>query len=183
VSRSIGAFAVFTPSALPEEIQKAIDRTTDLSPVLGPIAKLMLADGRAQLAAGEGWPPLAASTLKRKARAGAPATIGIGVHGGFGPTMIPFFSARNAGWKTRAPHAHLFEYGTDRYRSASGERTTVWGEGGRHHSRGTSRRRLAESTAATHQPARPFAFISDQLHERANEMITAFIVAEFDLDL
>ena len=173
MSRSAGAFVVWTPSKLPEEIQSMIDRTTDFTLVMSPISRMFMEDAQRRLSSGDpSWPAKSPATIIRWGN----RPVGIGEHGGFAPTIQRFYSARNAGWKTKAPHAHLFEYGTQQY--STGPR---WGSrrGGRV-ARGTSSGRDGTvHNGSQHQPARPFAFISDPMHERANDMIASWVVGEW----
>ena len=179
MARSIGAFVQFDAFALrklteiPEEM---IARVEDLSPVMSVIATDDLKPDMLEHLSTQGdgkWAPKDPDTIKRWGN----RPLGIGEHGGFAPTIQRGWSKSNAVAFTRAPHAHLFEYGTDQYRTSGGARAFRWGSkaGGRQ-SRGKSR--AFSAMASQHQPARAFAYISDPVKERASRRVGAFIVEE-----
>lgn len=179
MARSIGAFVQFDRSALkrlsdiPDEM---IDRVEDMSPVMAVVATDDLKPDMLDHLSTQGdgtWAPKDQDTIRRWGN----KPLGIGRHGGFAPTIQRGWSKSNAVAFTRAPHAHLFEYGTEQYRSSGGARAFRWGSkaGGRQ-SRGKSR--AFSALASQHQPARPFAYISEKVKERSTNRIGAFIVEE-----
>lgn len=194
MSRRIGAFVQFDESALRKLVdipQEMIDRVEDLSPVMAVIATDDLKPEILENLATQGggtWAPKDADTIRRWGN----RPLGIGEHGGFAPTIQRGWSKSNAVAFTRAPHAHLFEFGTDYY-SVNGARAFRWSQGQgtitrgknkgkiriRHKSKAASRAfGLAKPTMAQHQPARPFAYIDKDVQERSTRRLGAFIVEE-----
>jgi hypothetical protein len=174
-----------------------ITRTTDLSPVMQPLAYEARDATLAVLAAGGSseypWPPLARSTLDKKARGGAPQTPGVGEHGGFASGIRAVWSGKNFGWITRSPHAHLFAQGTERH-SIGGQRVTVYSQGrgtvSRGRNKGTERIRhrskaatekmihqvVRNGSSAEHSPARHFDYLSSKVKAEAQQRIPQFLL-------
>lgn len=179
MSRRIGAYVLFNQQAFEPEVREIIDRVNDLSPVMRPISYDALREGRDRLArGGDGdWPAPAPETIRKKRGAGLPATPGVGDGGGFVSTLRAFHGKRNAGWKTRAPHAHLFGEGTSRH-VIHGRVVNLYSSNGQRLSRAESRRRVASPNRSSrfHAPPRPFAYMSDQAHARYNGMISAYVL-------
>jgi hypothetical protein len=182
MSRRIGAFVTFDEKALQRLVdipQEMIDRVEDMSPVMAVVATDDLKPEMLENLASQGqgsWAPKDPDTIKRHGN----TPLGVGAHGGFAPTVQRSWSKSNAVAFTRAPHAHLFEGGTKRYRTASGAANPRWNINGRHRSRAFSRaHRLNPSALSSqHQPPRAFAYIGDPVKERASRRIAAFIVEE-----
>jgi hypothetical protein len=174
MSRSQGAYAHFyIDPGLEKLIRDIASREEDLSPVMAPISKLIQEELIARLGrGGDDWEPFAKSTLRRPTHRGP----GIGAHGGFASTVRRSWSKRNAVAFTQAPHAHLFDEGTARHVDRSGKRVNVYSAKRRRVSRPESRRRSASSATATHEPARPFAYVSPALGDRAGAMILDFLL-------
>jgi hypothetical protein len=183
MSRRQGAYAEFYwPKDLTDFVREMGDRVDDLSPVMEQISSLIRDELKARLAhGGDGeapWAPSDPDTIRKKRKAGQSLDVGIGGHGGFGPFIGRSWSKRNAVALTVAPHAHLFDEGTKRHYSG-GARVKVFGENGHHVSRPESRARLLSVTESRqHQPARPFAYLSDALIDLAPAMVLDFIIGE-----
>ena len=189
MSRRIGAYVLFDQQAFEPEVSAMIDRVEDLKPIMRTISYMAAEDGRKQSVGNPDWPDLDPDTIEKKRREGLPLTAGVGAHGGFAPTITPFYGRRNAGWKTKAPHAHLFEGGTKRY-SVGGSQVNVWSGGKgeikqgknkgkiktKHKSKAASLALLIQAKSEQHQPARPFGYFADGAHERYNDMIAAFVL-------
>lgn len=186
MSRRLGAYVVWDQYDFAPHVRALVAEVEDLSPVMRTIGYRAAAEGRRQAVNNPAWPPLSPATLERKRRAGAPLVPGVGVHGGFVSTIVPFFGRRNAGWKTRAPHAHLFELGTSRhFMKDTGEKVNLWSAGkgvvgkgknkgkvkSKHKAKGISASLAKKVNSLVHQPARPFAYFRDGFHEEANELI------------
>lgn len=199
MSRRIGAYVQFDEDALrrlreiPEEM---IDRVEDKTPVMAVIATEDLKPEMIGNLADRGdgsWPAKDLDTIKRWGN----LPLGVGQHGGFAPTIQRSWSKNNAVAFTRAPHAHLFEGGTDRW-LASGEKAPRWGwrekeshtvTRGKTRGQETFNRRRSRAdaqgrgktkwtSAGVHQPARPFAYIGEEVRDRATRRLAAFLVEE-----
>jgi hypothetical protein len=159
-----------------DEAEALLAGVTDMSTVMAEIAGDAAKEGRQQAASNPEWPPLPPATIARKRRRGGSLVIGVGVHGGFAPTIRPFYGRMNAGWKSRAPHAHLFEGGTQAWQR-NGMSTFRWGANKKHRPRAQSEGRDGSKwTGSQRQPGRPFAYMTDSAHERYNELVMSYLI-------
>ncbi|HXG58194.1 MAG TPA: hypothetical protein VNL91_04155 [Thermoanaerobaculia bacterium] len=168
-----------------------IDRVEDLSVPMQRISYLASEEAKRRFRIGGADVPEGPWTPKAETSKHRDKPLGTGEHGGLEKTIRPFWSYKNAGWATRAPHAHLFSGGTMRY-FVRGERVSVWSAGkgvitrgknkgkvrSRHRTKGKSAELLSKSRGRWHQPMRPFDFLSDALIERAPEIILDYVVGE-----
>lgn len=176
------SYAAWTPSDLEPWLGAMIARVGDLTPVMQVISFEARDEARGRLASGSAeypWPPHAETTNKKW----GPHPLGVGEHGGFSSGILAFFGKHNAGWKSRASHAHLFDLGTLRHYTG-GKRTNIYSSGktkGRragHLSRAETRRRIQTSTSLVHQPARSFAYISEELKSTAMDQVANYVLSE-----
>jgi len=169
------AFCRWTPPAeLLELFRDTERRTLDLSVAMEQISRIGSEEIVQRLiAGGDGdWPALSPATILRSGN----HRIGIGEHGGFVSTIRRDFSRRNAVVFSRAPHAHLFDEGT-KWHAIGGQRVRLFNEGGRHLSRGETRRRLTAQTASGfQQPPRPFMYFSDRIQARFGQIIVDHVL-------
>jgi hypothetical protein len=177
------------PKELEEMFRNTADALKDLSPAMEKVSRIGFEEVYARLqAGGDGdWPPLATATIRRHGQ----HQVGVGPGGGFGPTLRRDWSKNNAVVFSRAPHAHLFEGGTQDHFSGSygtlpfspgdkrrGKRTSLYAN----RSRTDTRNAIAKRSLSgqDHEPPRRFMYFSERFIERAGETILAHVFDAFD---
>ncbi|HSY50401.1 MAG TPA: phage virion morphogenesis protein [Thermoanaerobaculia bacterium] len=175
MARRIGSYATFEPSeAFTNDLGAMIERGGDLSPAMEQVARIGYEDVIQRLqSGGDGWPALSPATIKRWGE----HQIGVGEHGGFGPTLRRDWSKKNAVVYTRAPHAHLFGDGTLSH-SIGGKKVSVYNSKRGHLSRSISKSRIAKSQPKEQEPARPYMYFSEQAQTRMSDTIYAHLFGE-----
>jgi hypothetical protein len=175
VARHVGAYARFEPSrAFANDLGAMVERTGDLSPAMERVARIGFEDVNQRLASGgEGWVRHSAATVLRHGE----HQLGVGEHGGFGPTLRRDWSKKNAVVYTRAAHAHIFGDGTTSH-TIGNRKVSIYSTGRSHLSRSVSKSRLAKSKAKEQQHERPFMYFSPKATERFNEVIVAHLFGE-----
>lgn len=182
------SYAIWRPPlALQKMLREMGDAVVDLAPAMERVSRLGFEEITQRLNRGGGdidWAPLAETTIERH----GPHPLSIGKGGGFVPTLRRDFTKSNAVVFTKAPHAHFFDEGRS-YHYVGGKHTHVYTTrgarvrgkskgmtgGGKHVSKAASKKLLLASTSDKIQPARNFMFFSDNVKNRAGDIILAHV--------